>query len=138
MDWAVSEGTSFFAVLFDPEMLIVSDIDQAVVGLPAVGHHDAVEANFTSDKSLKCLGFYVRNNFGEDSAAALKDTKHRLFIGPAPALAWPWDATRAGLAKVAFIAFDDANKSCDLLALMSMDRRSYRALMSSNKTLVST
>jgi hypothetical protein len=33
VDLAVGEGTALFAVLFDAKMLVVSDIDEAVIGL---------------------------------------------------------------------------------------------------------
>ena len=53
-------------------MLDVSNIDQPVVGLPAIGHYGALDAHFASDKPLECLGFYIGHDFGKDSAAKLE------------------------------------------------------------------
>lgn len=52
VDRAVRERTSFFAVLLDAEMLVVSDIDEPIIGLPAIRHHNAFKADLASDKSL--------------------------------------------------------------------------------------
>jgi hypothetical protein len=39
-------------VFFDPQMLVVSDIDQAVIASPAIGHDDALRADLSSDNVL--------------------------------------------------------------------------------------
>src|ERR1700733_7581617 len=61
---AVSKRTALLAVFLDPQVLVITDIDQPVISFPAIGHQHALKADLASDHILQSLGFYVWHDLG--------------------------------------------------------------------------
>lgn len=68
---------------------LLTDIHQAVIGFPTVGHHHALKTALSSDNILKSLGFYIWNDLGEDASATFENAAHELFLIPRPRLRGP-------------------------------------------------
>ena len=84
-------------------MPVVADIDETVIAAVGVRHDGRPERDLASYKILQCLLFRVRDNFGENLAAALNDAKDGALAGAAPGLSGTADAARTARSEVAFV-----------------------------------
>ena len=79
--------------MINPEMLVNSNIDQAIVATPTVGVNDAVGVHFATDNGLQ-RGFRgVWNDFCVYAATALEQSEHDCF-SPSPATSFAANALR--------------------------------------------
>lgn len=92
----------FIVSVVDPEMLLVSDIHQAVIATPSIGMDDAFDADSASDNRLKRGTAAIRHDLGINLALALEDAKDNGFTARATT-SESFDTARP---EVAFINFD--------------------------------
>ena len=105
----------FILSMIHPQVLAISDIDQAVVTPPAIGIDDAIQGNVTSDNRLERRLSAVWNDFCVDRSVALKNTKHSRFtVSAASSLTSDAPGTEVGL-----IDFDLARERRLKLAIFS-------------------
>jgi hypothetical protein len=111
---AVGLAGELISAMIHPQMLLVSQVHQAVVPAPAVGMNDTVERDFAPNRPLKHGFGAIGDPFGVDFAIAFEDAEdRRLLSSAAPGLAS--DASRT---KVTFIDFDGAaERTFDLARL---------------------
>ena len=81
----VSALDELIDTVLDPIMLLVTQIDQAVIAPPAVGVNDAFGVHFTPYDGLERSFGAVWDDLGVDLAAALKDAEDRRLAGRASA-----------------------------------------------------
>ena len=99
-------GSEFVVAVVDPEMLVETDIDQAIIATPAVGMDDRTQVDFAPDHRLERGFGAIGDDFGVDLALAFEDTEDDGFAGSA-APAFAPDPVRA---KVRFIDFDSTGQ----------------------------
>jgi len=92
-------GRKFTLPVVDTKMLLVVQVDQAIITTPAVGVNNALYVGLTSNNGLQRNGFGIRNDFGVYFPIALENTENDGFPTSAPAT-FSLDPTRA---KVNFV-----------------------------------
>ena len=108
--------------LVDPEMLVVTDVDQAIVAFPSIRVHDAFGIHTSPDDVLKRLGRAVGDDFGIDPAVSLIDPEHwRLERSTAP-LSGPRSSPNTSWTEEAFVDLDHPHKLGFFLSLVGMDQ----------------
>ena len=128
----VGPATSEFVLsVLHPEVLLVAEIDQAVIPAPSVGVNDAVEADSSPDNGLQRGFSAVGDDLGVDHSISLEDSKNRcLSSGSAASL-----ALDALAAKIGFIDFDFPGKGRFVFAKLG-DSLSDKAIVSVNRVAV--
>ena len=101
IDMAALIGKLIVSVV-DPEMLLVPDINQAVIATPSIGMDDAFDADSTSDNRLKRGAATIRHDLGINLALALENAKDNGFT----ARATTSESFGTARSEVAFVNFD--------------------------------
>ena len=100
-------------------MLVVADIDQAIVTAPIIGENHTGRIDLAAQDGMESAGRTIGHDLGVDASLSLIDAEDRLLEGAATALAGTGTTTQASRPEVAFIGFDDANEAAQLGELMS-------------------
>lgn len=94
----------------DAHMLVVTDIDQAVVSRPAIGADDALRVDPAANDGPQGVLGAIGDDFGVDFPLPLEDAEDGLFErSPAPQ-AWQGASSNPARAKVAFINLHHSSK----------------------------
>jgi len=109
VDVGAAPGEGF--LLVDAHMLVVADIDQAVVSGPAIGADDALQIDPAADDGPQGVLRAIRNDFGVDFPLPLEDAEDGLFEGSPATQAWQGASPDPARAKVAFIHLHHSSKS---------------------------
>ncbi len=110
--------------LVDPEMLVVTDVNQALVAFPSIRVHDAFGIHTSPEDILKRFGGAISDDFGIDPAVSLIDSKHRLLECPAASLSRPSPSPDTSRTEEAFVDLDHTHKLGFFLSLVGMDQGS--------------
>ena len=108
--------------LVDPEMLVVTDVDQAIAAFPPIRVYNAFGILASPDDVLKRLGRAVGDDFGIDPAVSLIDPKHRLLECPAASLSRSRPSPDTRRTEEAFVDLDHPHKLGFFLSLVGMDQ----------------
>ena len=101
-------GEGFFLV--DAHVLVIADIDQAVVSRPAVGADDALRVDPAANDGPQGVLGAIRHDFGVDFPLPLEDAEDRLLErSPAPQ-AWQGASPDPAGTKVALIDFHHSSE----------------------------
>lgn len=103
---AVGEGLLFV----DADVLVVTDIDQAVITRPAIRAEDALGINPASDHRAQGGLATVLNDFGVNLAVAFEDAEDRLLARPSAAPSRQSSAAHPVGTKVTLVDFYDPLK----------------------------
>ena len=114
IDVGSSLGKGFLFV--DADMLVETDIHQAVIARPAIGANDAGWIDPAPDNSSQRSLGAVFDDFGIDFTMPLEDAEDRLLKGPSATQARQRTASYPARSKVAFIDFHNS------LALAALHR----------------
>ena len=98
-----------------PEMLLVPDINQAVIATPSIGMDDAFDADSTSNNRLKRGAATSRHDLGINLALALENAKDNGFTARATT-SESFDTARS---EGAFVNFDFSENWSLSLAVLS-------------------
>jgi hypothetical protein len=103
----VATATGEFVLpVLDPVVLLIAEVDEAVVAPPAIRVDDAVQVDSAPDNALQRGFRAIRHDFGVDLPFSLEDPKHgRFAISSASSF-----ALYSFAAEVGFIDFDFARK----------------------------
>ena len=105
VDVSATLGEGFLFI--DADMLVETDIDQAVIAGPTIGADDAGGIDPTpDDSSQRGLGA-VLNDFCVDLAPSFEDAKDRLLESASAAQAWQRAASYPAGTEIAFIDLHD-------------------------------
>lgn len=98
----IARSCKFIESATKPEVLLVLDINQAIIATPSIGMDDTFDADSTSDNRLKRGSAAIRHDLSIDLALALEYAEGNGFTTCATT-AEPFDSSRP---KVTFINFD--------------------------------
>lgn len=123
--------------MVDPEMFIVSNINQSCIASPRVRVNDGGDINLTNNDWPQGLRFAVWNDFSIHCSIALKDTKDWLLKGSSSAcfIRFSFDPFRT---KVALIKLHLANKLSQFICLLMVDNLSELIKVRVNRVPVYT
>ena len=94
--------SKFIVSVTNPEVLLVPDINQAIIATPSIGMADTFDADSTSDNLLKHGTAAIRHDLNIDLALSLEGAEDNGFTACATT-SEPFDASRH---EVTFIDFD--------------------------------
>jgi len=123
--------SKFVLTVLHPEVLLVAQIDQAVVPSPSVGVNDAVEADSSPDNGLQRGFSAVGHDLGVDHSISLEDSKNRCLASGSAA---PF-ALDTLAAEIGFIDFDFSGKGRFVFAKLG-DSLADEAIVSVNRVAV--
>ena len=78
IDMCVLVG-KFVMGMLDSKVLLIPQIDKAIISSPTIGVDDALKADSTADNSLECRFRAVRDNFRVHLAITLDQAKNNSF-----------------------------------------------------------
>ena len=109
--------------LVDPEMLVVTDVDQTIVAFPSIRVHDAFGIRSSPDDVLKRFGRAIGNDLGVDPAVSLVDPEHRLPERSASSLPRSRPSPDTGRTEETFVHLDGAHEPGFFIRLVGVDHR---------------
>lgn len=98
--------------MVNAEVLVIAEIDQAVVAAPAIGVEDGLGADLTANNGLERGLGGIRDDFGVDLISAFEQTKDDGFAARAPAPL----AAHATRAEIGFVGLQFPGKGGVALA----------------------
>lgn len=97
-------------LLVDAHMLVVADIDQAIVSRPTVGADDALRVDPAANDGPQSVLGAIRHDFSINLPLPLEDAENGLFEGSPAPQAWQGASPNPAGTKVAFINLHHSSK----------------------------
>jgi len=118
--------------LVDADMLVVADVDEAIVTTPVVGENDAGRIDLAAQDGVERVGGAVGDDLGVDPTLAFVDAEDRLLEGAATAFTRSMTTAQTSGAKITFIGFDHPDETTQLGELMGGNETTKKGVMSIN------
>lgn len=121
----------------DAQMLIIADVDQAVLAAPALGDHHALHADASANGLLQAGSGYIGDDFRVDPPLPFKYAEDRLLMRSSSPPGTLPTAQPAG-AEIALIHFHGADKRLHFPHLPLVNRRPEQAIIAVDGLAVQT
>jgi hypothetical protein len=96
----------FIYPMFNPIVLFITHINEAIVPSPIIGMNDTIRVYFASNNALKCLCGTIRNDFCVHFSTSLENSENRSLSTSATT---PFSFYPSG-SEVRFIDFNNSGK----------------------------